>query len=231
MQKKELFAIAKAITNYINKHKIKTARGLPKNYSYAKENNVTAYSDIKTDSAKTKNGNKRKKMAISAGINALLVNGVDYSNGATCWDGIDVLQNSEHYRYRAHNYYHYIKGIYDPKGLSKSFYDNALQYGTQKNLIKPLNVVDNKVMWELAIESEKSVLEGQKNGKNKYFEIIGEENKIVPKELYKVIYKGPGHNLWFYPKTISLYDVVAQEGLSIFYTITEKIDPNEILQY
>jgi hypothetical protein len=227
MQKRELFAIANSIVNFISK----STNGLSKGYSYARDDKTTGYTQIKDVEAKEKNNNWRLKTAMASGINALLEDGADYANGATHWDGIDVLKNDKHYRYGAHTYFSYIKGIYDPENLRQSFYNNAMQYGNGKNKIEPLIVVDEKVEWGLGIESEKSVMEGQKGGKNKYFELIGEDNKVVSKDLYNAIYKGPGHNLWYYPKNISLYNVVAQEGLSIFYTITEKVNSDEILEY
>ena len=231
MQKKELFAIATSVVNYLAIHHFQSTNGIKKNYSYAKDKKVKEYTQIKDISAKVKNGDERLRTAMAAGINSLLDDGVDYANGATHWDGIDVLKEDKHFRYQSSAYFSYIKGIYDPKNMRQSFYNNAMQYGTGKNEIKPLKVIDEKVKWDLGIESERSIIEGQKNGNNKHFELItlDEGKKIISRDLYKYCYKGPGDYLWYYPKNIWLYEVVAQEGLSIFYTVNEKPKVDEIL--
>ena len=234
MQKRELFAIATSVVNYLAKHHFQSTNGIKKNYSYAKDHKVDKYLQIKDISAKGKNTVWRLQTAIAAGINALLDDGVDYANGATHWDGIDVLKEDNHFRYQSSAYFSYIKGIHDPKNMRQSFYDNAMQYSDAKNTIKPLKVIDEKVKWDLGIESERSIIKGQTEGfKIKNFELItlDEDKKLVPRDLYKYCYKGSGDYLWYYLKNIWLYEVVAQEGLSIFYTINEKPNLNEILSH
>jgi len=237
MEKKELFAIANSVVNYLAKHHYKSTKSIFINYSSARRDKVPDFLIIKDMSAKEKNSDSRLKTAMAAGINSLLDDGVDYANGATHWDGIDVLKPDLqkpkiHIRYQSAANYPYIKGIYDPKNMRQSFYNNAMQYGKGKNLIKPLTVIDEKVKWDLAIESERSIIKGQTEGfKIKNFELItlGEDKIIIRRDLYKYCYKGPGDYLWYYPKNIWLYEVVAQEGLTIFYTENDKPKVDEIL--
>lgn len=233
MQKRELFAIATSVVNFLAMRHYLSTKGIGTGYSSAKDSKTKKYVQIKDISAKGKNAVLRLRTAMAAGINALLDDGVDYANGATHWDGIDVLEFDNPFRYWKHAHFSYVKGIYDPKNMRQSFYDNAMQYRDKddKKPIKSLKVIDEKVRWDLGIESERSVIEGQKNGNNKHFELItlDGDKKLISKDLYKYCFKGPGDYLWYYPKNIWLWEVVAQEGLSIFYTVNEKPNLNEIL--
>ena len=239
MQKRELFAIATSVVNFLTMHHFRSTKGIGSGYSSAKDHKTAGYKIIKEVEAKGKNKVLRLKTAMAAGINSLLDDGVDYANGATHWDGTDVLKPDKllpkiHFRYRAHSRFSYIKGIYDPKNMRQSFYNNSMQYDPEKDIIKQLTVIDEKVKWDLSIESERSIISGQNEKfKTKNLELITlDENKtLVPRDLYKYCYKGPGDYLWYYPKNIWLWEVVAQEGISIFYTTNEKPNLKEILSH
>lgn len=84
--KEEIFAFATAIGNYKKKSK--------KNMSYRQalnENNVYAIGEKNYNNFIKEDRNKFKemKLAIASVINEIL-NGFDYSYGATSWDGIDI---------------------------------------------------------------------------------------------------------------------------------------------
>lgn len=117
---KEMFAIASTIQN--NRNGRSLSKTLSGNYSYAigkgKYNQFMKGGYSKSGGMKT---------SLAAAINAV-TGGTDYSNGATFWDGIDVLSGgSSHYRQRKAAY-DSRKGIYDPNGHRNTYYINAQEY-------------------------------------------------------------------------------------------------------
>lgn len=48
------------------------------------------------------------------------------------------------------------------------------------------------------------------------------------KEQQATMFRGPGHGLWSVAKSVYLYEVVAQAGLSIFYTVNNKFKIDEL---
>lgn len=230
MQKKELFAIASAIFNAIDK-KIENVSGptnLRSGFSYARKDKVETYTKVLIQSGIVRNKDTRTKNSLAAAINAIS-KGTDYSNGACYWDGIDVLKSPNHYRQRAHAANKMIIGIYDPKDYAKIFFDNAMKYGTGKSNIAELKVIPQKVIWDLYIETERSM---SKFGPKKSYELqsLDDSKKIFTptKEQQETMVKGPGHGLWYVAKSVYLYEVVAQAGLSIFYTVNNKFKIDEL---
>ena len=147
----ETYAISNAIQNNRNGRTItKTLSG---NYSYAvgkeRYNSFMSASKSKTGVMKD---------ALAGAINAVS-GGEDFSNGATYWDGIDVLSGgSSHYRQQKAAYDN-RKGIYDPNGYANEFYVNAQEYacsqfginGKVYRSIKPLLTVGTHegALWEV----------------------------------------------------------------------------------
>ena len=230
MQKEELFAIASAIFNAIDK-KIERVSGptnLRSGFSYARKDKVGAYTIVLTQTGTERNEDIRTRNSLAAAINAVSGD-TDYSNGAYRWDGIDVLQKPDHYRYRPHSANKKIVGVYDPRNYREAFYNNAMTYGTGKNKITRLKVVPEKVTLSLYIETEQSM--SQPVGKKKYalLSLDDEKKTFVPtKDQRETMVKGPGHGLWYVPDSVYLYEVVAQAGLSIFYKENNKFKIDEL---
>lgn len=230
MQKQELFAIASTTFNAIEKRieKASCPTNLRVEFSYARKDKVEAYTKVLTQTGAERNEDIRTKNSLAAAINAVS-GGTDYSNGACCWDGIDVLKNPGHYRYQPHSANKKIVGIYDPHNYREAFYNNAMKHGTEKNKITRLKVVPQKVAWNLYVETEQSM--SQPVGSKKYVlqSLDDEKGTFVPtKDQQKTIVKGLGHGLWHVPDSVYLYEVVAQAGLSIFYKQNNKFKIDEL---
>lgn len=219
MQKKELFAIASAIFNAIDKkiEKASMPTNLRSGFSYARKDKVETYTKVLTQSGIDRNKDTRTKNSLAAAINAVS-KGTDYSNGAYFWDGIDVLKKSDHYRYQPHSANKMIIGIYDPNNYREVFYNNAMTYGTGRDKITELKIVPKKVIWTLYVETEQSMFQSAQRKTYVLQSLDDAKKTFVPtKEQQKTMIKGPGHGLWYVPDSICLYEVVAQAGLSIFY--------------
>jgi hypothetical protein len=102
-----------------------------------KKHNTPAYKLV-VDSTPENRNDKWIKTAIYSVINAVRETN-DYSNGATHWDGPDVMTGNypgydamKHYRQQPLNGTEYrVQGIYDPKDLSKTFHEKAKLYYTK----------------------------------------------------------------------------------------------------
>ncbi len=95
--KKESYAIASTVAN-LSKSNKNTIIENCKDFAYGYDG-TTQYDN--------------RKFSLEAAINAL-TGGVDYSNGATHWDGRDVFVNNSHFRYRKAAY-DSRKGIFIPE--------------------------------------------------------------------------------------------------------------------
>jgi RHS repeat-associated protein len=134
--KKEKFGIVSTISNAnaISKRK-KNLVTTAEEISYADNGKNPRYNSFIATSRKAANKQQGKMDALAAVINAL-TGGIDYSNGATQWDGTDVLTGTEnkdkdksfdaskHYRQRTATN-DSRKGIADPNNLAINFYYNV----------------------------------------------------------------------------------------------------------
>jgi hypothetical protein len=124
----ESFGIASAAMNMADNKITLSAQFAATNYSYGatdadpKGRNVL----FKKTSKIARNNNGQMRLAIAGVINAIN-GGLDYSNGATLWDGRDVLVKTGHYRYKQASY-DSRQGIVDDSNCSRDFNDNVFNY-------------------------------------------------------------------------------------------------------
>jgi hypothetical protein len=149
---KELYAISSSIQNARNGKTIdKTLTG---SYSYAI--GEAGYNSLINAGVEGRTG--KMQVAVAGAINAV-TGGVDYSGGATNWDGIDVLSGGkDHYRQKKAAF-DSRKGVYDPNGTGNTYYVNAQEYSCKKfgvngkvyNTLKPLITVTTEkgALWRV----------------------------------------------------------------------------------
>lgn len=220
----ERYCFANAIYNFMKSTNKTSISQLSSNFSYAKKDKTPAYNLI-VNSTEVERKSEWVKIAIFAVINAVREI-KDYSNGATFWDGPDVMTGNyandydpmKHFRQKPLNGDEYrVQGIYDSKNLSNMFYNNAKLYYSKYDThrapyLKTLTsyskaehfdvaTIDpnDKTMRLKAIDSKKDIAF---NKKDTILEGIGTG-------VFKVIIK-------------CLWDVRAQSACSIFYNQLNK---------
>jgi hypothetical protein len=137
----ERYCFANAIHNFMKSSNKKKISDLSSSFSYAKKDETPPYKLVVNSTSEQRNS-QWVKTAIYAVINA--VGEIkDYSNGATYWDGPDVMTGNfaggydamKHFRQKPLNGTEYrVQGIYDSKNLAKKFYNNAKLYYTKYDI-------------------------------------------------------------------------------------------------
>ncbi|UTN02182.1 hypothetical protein L0669_12735 [Flavobacterium bizetiae] len=134
----ERYCFANAIHNFMKSTNKKKLSELSPSFSYAKKDETPSYKLVANSTDEDRNS-QWIKVAIFSVINAVREK-QDYSNGATYWDGPDVMTGNfagnydplKHFRQKPLNGDEYrVQGIFDPKNLSLKFYNNAKLYYTK----------------------------------------------------------------------------------------------------
>ena len=215
----ERYCFANAIHNFMKSTSKEKISELSSTFSYAKKDETAPYKLVVNSTPEERN-NQWIKTAIYAVINAVRET-KDYSNGATYWDGPDVMTGNfagnydamKHFRQRPLNGTEYrVQGIYDSKNLSKKFYDNAELYYTKYDVhrspyLKKLNKHSEPQHYDVATidpNDEKMTLKAVDSEKNISFNKKSTILEGIGTGVFKVTIK-------------CLWEVKAQSACSIFY--------------
>lgn len=111
--KEELYGIASACVNNYDERKGKNELSeVLDEISCATHDGNKNYNKFNSTSQQNKNKNAKMQKSIAAAINAM-TDGIDYSNGATGWDGADLPQNSHRFGLNISNPEHDIFKVGD----------------------------------------------------------------------------------------------------------------------